>query len=123
MSTGRRVDVPNAAMLQIHLTEERDPEIRPGLILLNLIVELLPQITLATICRCVRVPVSTGYVWMRPWRTRGYHGIVHLQEATGKPPRPLPVLSDADLAELKSLLETRDHWEPYGAAVGKRSIG
>ena len=28
MSTGRRVDVPNAAMLQIHLSEERDPEIR-----------------------------------------------------------------------------------------------
>lgn len=111
MSTGRRVDVPNAAMLQIHLTEERDPEIRLRLILLNLIVELPAQITLESICRCVQVPMSTAYVWIRAWRTRGYHGILHLQEPTGKPPGPAPALGDADLAELKSLLETRDHWE------------
>ncbi len=52
-----------------------------------------------------------GLRLIRAWRTRGYHGIVHLQEPTGKPPGPPPALGDADLAELKSLLETRDHWE------------
>jgi transposase len=111
MSTGRRVDVPNAAMLRIHLSDERDPEIRLRLILLNLIVELPPQITLETICRGVQVPMSTASVWIRAWCTRRYHGIVHLREPTGKPPGPPPALGDADLAELKSLLETRDHWE------------
>lgn len=61
MSTGRRVDVPNAVMLQIHLREERDPEIR-----LRLIVELPPQITLETILRCLQVPMSTAALFIIP---------------------------------------------------------
>ena len=48
---------------------------------------------------------------VRAWRTRGYYGIVRLQEPTGKPPGQPPALGDADRAVLKSLLEARDHWE------------
>jgi hypothetical protein len=65
MSTGRRVEVPNAAMLKVHLEEERDPEIRLRLTLLNLIVELPEQITLEDICRGMQVPMSTAYIWIR----------------------------------------------------------
>jgi hypothetical protein len=82
MSTGRRVEVPNAAMLKVHLEEERDPEIRLRLTLLNLIVELPEQITLEEIRRGMQVPMSTAYVWIRAWRQWGYHGIEKYQGQT-----------------------------------------
>jgi len=111
MNTGRRIEVPNAAMVRLHLAEERDPEVRLRLTLLNLILELPPTITLEEICRGMDVPMSTAYVWIRAWRTRGYGGILRPTETSERPPWHTPALSDTDLVELKCLLLERDHWD------------
>jgi hypothetical protein len=49
MNPGRRTEIPNAVMVRLHLAEERDPEVRLRLTLLNLILELPPAITLKSL--------------------------------------------------------------------------
>jgi len=69
MNPGRRIEVPNAPMVQVHLAEERDLAVRLRLTLLNLILELPQAVTLEEICRGMSIPMSTAYVWIRAWRT------------------------------------------------------
>jgi transposase len=111
MNPGRRIEIPNAAMVLVHLTEERDSEVRLRLTLLNLIIELPRAVTLEAICRGMNIPMSTAYVWIRAWRTRGYAGILRPTDGNGRPPGHPPALSDADLIDLECLLLKRDHWD------------
>ncbi len=111
MNPGRRIEVPNAPMVQVHLAEERDLAVRLRLTLLNLILELPQAVTLEEICRGMSIPMSTAYVWIRAWRTRGYAGILRPTEGSGNPPGPPAALNDADLIELECELLKRDHWD------------
>jgi transposase len=111
MNPGRRIEIPNAVMVQAHLAEELDPAVRLRLTLLNLIIELPQTVTLEEICRGMNIPMSTAYVWTRAWKTRGYAGILRPTEGGGGPPGPPPALSDADLIELECALLKRDHWD------------
>lgn len=113
MNAGRRIEIPNPVMVKVHLSEERDPEIRIRLMFLNLVIQLPQTITLEQICQAMDIPLSTAYVWIRAWRTRGYGGILHLTEPSEKPPGRVPALSDIDLIELKCLLRRRDHWDTH----------
>jgi transposase len=110
MNPGRRVEVPHAEMVRLHLAQEHDWIIRQRLTLLNLILELPESVTLADICRGLNIPLSTAYVWLRAWREHGYPGLSHpLETGEGSPGRRA-ALSDTDLAQLRQLLEAQPVW-------------
>ena len=110
MNPGRRVEVPNAEMVQHYLMQECDWLILQRLTLLNLIIELPESATLADICRGMNIPLSTAYVWIRAWREHGYTGICHpLETGVGSPGRQ-SALNDEDLITLRKLLEKQPLW-------------
>ena len=110
MNPGRRVEVPNAEMVRLHLQQEHDWIVHQRLTLLNLILELPEFVTLADICRGLNVPQSTAYVWLRAWREHGYAGLSHpLETGEGSPGRRA-ALDDGDLITLRQLLEQQPGW-------------
>lgn len=110
MNPGRRVEVPNAEMVRIYLAQECDWIVRQRLTLLNLILELPESVTLADICRGMKVPLSTAYVWLRAWREHGYSGLSHPMETGKGSPGRRAALDDSDLITLRQLLEKQLSW-------------
>ena len=107
----RKTPVPNPELVEIHLQDETDPEVRVRLMLLNLAAKLEGTYKFSEICELLKIPVSTARVWIRRWREEGYRGIAHPWPTTGGPIGRPPTLNDADFAYLKLRLAEKPHWQ------------
>jgi transposase len=107
----RKTTIPNPELVESHLQEETDPEVRVRLMVLNLVAKLGGKYQFSEICELLKIPVSTARVWIRRWREEGYRGIMHPWPTTGGPVGRPPTLGDADLAYLKLRLAEKPHWQ------------
>ncbi len=102
---GEHLEIKNVKEIEGRLKREKKSNIVVKLIFLNIVAK--GDVDFEKACRYVGIAESTGYLWIREWKRRGYKGI---ESKGGKRGRPSRLSEEEDLEKLKEKLKEKPYW-------------